>query len=179
MASSRFASLILFIALCAQPFAARAEEERYDHRGAVGLLLGVGGEAKSAVASGGSISESGQKLLLELGGTVAVGYNGNELLAMLRTGRGGRNADYGAFFGYRGYFGLDRVKTFFDMDAAVQWVPNVMFTVGPRFGVGVQFEILSLLGAYVALAGQAGFGGGVHFSGELTAGIQLRSYWLE
>ncbi len=164
------------LALCA---ALPARAERLDHRGSLGLLLGGGGELKSGVAAGGLASDTGAKLLMDLGGTWAVDYDGNELMALARAGLFASRTELGFIAGYRGYFGKERLKTFFDLGAALQWVPGLMFTAGPRIGAGLQVELTSVVGLYVGAAGQAGFGGGLRFSGELCAGLQLRSYLLE
>ncbi len=150
-----------------------------DHRGSLGLLLGVGGEMKSGVATGNLRSDSGSKLLLDLGGTWAFDYDGNELLLLARAGLGATAPEAGLIAGYRGYFGKEQMKTFFDLDVSAQWVPGLMFTLGPRVGAGLQYEVLNVLGIYGAIAAQAGFGGGLRFSAELIFGVQLRTYVLE
>jgi hypothetical protein len=115
--------------------------------------------------------------MADLGGTLALGAHGNELIAFARGGFGGNKLAWTAVAGYRGYFGYEQIKTFFDLDLAVQLAP--FLTAGPRIGGGVQYELSSLIGVYAGFALQLGFGTGILFSAELITGVQLRSYLLE
>ena len=157
------------------PFAASGSE-RLDHRGAVGLLFGAGAGNQTHFASG-APAELGNLALVDLGASLALGAGGNELLAFARAGLGGTKVTWSAVAGYRGYFGYERLKTFLDLGLSLQLSPA--FTAGPRLGGGVQYELSSLAGLYAGFALQLGFGQGLLFSAELTAGLQLRSYLLE
>ncbi|MHB8873380.1 MAG: hypothetical protein ACYC8T_06805 [Myxococcaceae bacterium] len=148
-------------------------DERYDHRGAVGLLLGATGEFMSTANPG---VVQGLRLGADLGGTWAVGYSGNELMLLGRAAFGGPRVEGSVTFGYRGYFGQDRVKTFVDLGAAVHFP---LVAVGPRVGFGVQYELSPIVGVYAGLAAQVGLGQALRFDGELCLGLQLRSYLLE
>lgn len=156
------------------PLAASAE--RFDHRGAVGLLLGPGLEYRSNLTPG-ATADVGFRGLGDLGGTIAVGVNGNELLAFARGGLGGPSTAWSATAGYRGYFGYEQLKTFLDLTLAAHVRPYLR--IGPRVGGGVQYELSSIAGLYAGFAFQFGFGNGFLFSGELVGGVQLRSYLLE
>src|SRR5215470_2442322 len=68
--------LLLVVAFCAPNLS--SGEERFDHRGAVGLLIGYGVAFKDRVISG-HLSEEGSWLAGMLGGTYAIGTEGNEL----------------------------------------------------------------------------------------------------
>jgi hypothetical protein len=171
VASSSYAALALAVLL---PLGAAAQM-RLDHRGSVGLLIGSGLEVQEAVS--GTVREGGTRALLDLGGTIAVGHEGNELMALARAGFGGPSINWTAIGGYRGYFGVDAWKTFFDLGIAAHFTRA--FTLGPRVGFGVQYELGSLAGAYVGGAAQLSGGNGFRFSGELIAGFQFRSYLLE
>ena len=95
-------------------------------------------------------------------------------------GRGSFGAplkDWAVAFGYRGYFGRERLKTFFDLDAVFHATP--IFAVGPRIGIGIQYEITSLLGVFAATGGQIGGGAGFRASYDAGVGLQLRSYLFE
>lgn len=180
---------------------------RYDHRGALGLLLATTAERKDA-AGWGALSDAGWRAGLEIGGTYPLSYSGNELKLSVRTLLGGPVVDTAVYFGFRGYFDLsfwksqlDQWKTFFDLDVGAHFTPawsldlrdglagplsapgtvSAGFTVqgGPRVAIGVQFDFLPVSGAYLAFAGQLGFGTGVRFGAELLFGFQLRSYLLE
>lgn len=163
--------------LCALLLATSAgAQERFDHRGAVGLLLGGGLEHKDSASNTGGV-ESGFRYDLDLGGTIAVDEEGNELLAFARGSFGGREIDWSLTGGYRGYFGRERVKTFFDLDVAAHVTPEL--AVGPRVGFGLQYELSPLVGLFAGLAAQLGFGAAFRFDVELIGGLQLRSYLLE
>lgn len=151
-------------------------QERYDHRGAVGLLVGTGLEHTQS-AAGGRFLENGLRLDADLGLTVAVGHDGNELKAFGRASLGGSAVDWSMAAGYRGYFGDGRFKTFFDLDGAAHLAPA--FVLGPRVGFGAQLELSPLVGLYAGLAAQLGFGAVLRFDAELVLGLQLRSYLLE
>lgn len=157
------------------PLAATGSE-RLDHRGAVGLLIGGGFENRLNFTPG-APADIGNRALVDLGGTMALGAHGNELIAFARAGLGGGKLAWSGAAGYRGYFGYEQIKTFCDLELAVQLAP--FLTAGPRIGGGVQYELSSLLGVYAGFALQLGFGTGLLFSAELIAGIQLRSYLLE
>ncbi|MBX5480364.1 MAG: hypothetical protein IRZ16_00745 [Myxococcaceae bacterium] len=153
-----------------------AAAERFDHRGAVGLLLGGGLEWKEGVAFD-SQTDIGLRIPIDVGATYAIGYDGNELMAFGRVSLLGARVDTSFACGYRGYFGEDRFKTFFDLGLQAHFTPRI--TAGARVGMGVQYELSPLIGTYTGLASQIGFGNGLRFDAELLVGIQLRSYLLE
>ena len=180
-------------------------DERYDHKGAVGLLLGVSAEYKAAATLAGIGGDEGARIGTELGVTFAVGSDGNELKAAVRalfggikagcndllldgTNRGGcAPVDFGLFLGYRGYFDLGNWKTFFDIDAAQHVIPRLgpssartqLYTIGPRVAVGLQLDFLPVAGALFMLEGQIGFGDGLRYGAAAVLCFQLRSYLLE
>lgn len=185
MASPSRAVLIAALFAASQSLAV----ERFDHRGAVGLLLGAEWVAKDSLPIAG-YRDAGLKPGLDLGVSRAIGVDGNELALSLSvifplgcTVVAGSVYnpctvyDVALFGGYRGYFGQDRLKTWFDLDAALHFSPQV--TAGPRIGFGLQYELSPVLGAYAGLVGELGFGAGLRFSAQLVAGVQLRSYLLE
>jgi hypothetical protein len=170
--SSHVAALCLALGAAA---VARADE-RYDHRGAVGVLVGSGGEWLNA-ASGPGLALQGFRLDVDLGGTYAIGDNGNELMLLGRAIFGGPSLEGSLILGYRGYFGQDEVKTFFDAGVAGHLMPEL--AVGPRLGFGVQYEFSPLVGAYAGIGGQVALGQTLRFDFELCLGLQVRTYILE
>lgn len=153
-------------------------EERYDHRGSIGLLVGVGGEYKTAInPTAGLPLDDGPRLTADLGATIAVGYDGDELKLIARGSFFGPIPDVAAIFGFRNYFGKDQWKTFLDLDVAGHFTPHL--TAGVRFGIGVMWDWLPVVGTYLNLAAQIGFGQALRFSGELVLGFQFRTYVLE
>jgi hypothetical protein len=152
-------------------------EERYDHRGAVGLLVGSGFEYASTIGRIVSV-DTAPSALFDLGVTTHMGLNSNELKLFARASFIPGVRRLSLVGGYRGYFGDDRVKTFFDLDLALRLLPQA--TLGPRVGLGVQYELTPVLGLYAGLGGQIGVGPQLaRFSGELLVGFQGRSYLLE
>lgn len=180
------ASLALVLA------AAASQDVRLDHRGAVGLLLGVGGLRKDA-----SISiENTWRGAFTVGVTFAVGFREQEIViaastsmtrtevlvnAMTNERAYGFGIDGVLWGGYRVYFG-EEWKTFVDLDLAIGVVPG--FTAGPRIGIGLMYELSSVAGLYSTLSAQLGFGStgvamAIAFRAELAVGVQLRSFLLE
>ncbi|MFZ5468388.1 MAG: hypothetical protein ACOZIN_03030 [Myxococcota bacterium] len=152
-------------------------QERFDHRGALGVLLGGGLEHKSSGVIG-AIPDSGVRGDVDLGLTFPVGHDGNELAFWARGTLGGPSLDLSLTGGYRGYFAEDeRVKTFFDLDAALH--AGSAFTIGPRMGFGAMYELSSVVGLYTGLGAQVGFGSTLRFDFELLLGVQLRTYLFE
>lgn len=152
-------------------------DERFDHRGAIGLLLGTGVDFKDSIPARQFERDQGLRHNVDLGGTWAIGHDGNEIRGWGRGSFGARNKDWAVAAGYRGYFGQDRVKTFFDLDAVLHLTP--IFTAGPRVGIGIQYEITSIWGVFVATGVQIGVGAGLRFSFDAMAGMQIRTYLLE
>jgi hypothetical protein len=155
---------------------ARAEEVRWDHRGALGLLLGSGIEFKNEVKAGGT-KEEGRRVPLETLFTFPLGLSGNEWSIGARTGFGGSEVDVALAGGIRGYFGEERFKTYLSAEMALHIVPNV--TAGPRLGVGIIYELLPTLGLYLGGAAEVTAGEGIRIAGVLTGGVQLRTYVFE
>jgi hypothetical protein len=156
--------------------AAAGADERYDHRGSLGLLFGPGVAFKDEVV-GGQIVDDSFRFPLYLGATMAVAYAGNEVLAESITTFGGAHVDFGGAVGFREYFGEEQVKTFFTLEAAFHITPT--FTAGPRASFGIQYDMLPMMGVFALFAADVGLGGGVRFSAETAVGIQLRTYVLE
>lgn len=158
-------------------------EERYDHRGSLGLLLGGSVERKDSANTGG-IGDGGWRGAGELGGSIGVGSEGNDLILSFRalccgdaTLLPALGLDLSLYGGYRGYFAFGQWKTFFDLDAALHFTPRA--TIGPRVGIGLQLDFLPVAGAFAVLGAQIGFGDGIRYGAELMLGFQLRTYVLE
>ena len=152
-----------------------AEDVRLDHRGSIGLLLSTGGEYKASIA-GGSV-QNGARLPAHIGATMAIGQNGNELKLQFDSSWLGPQYDLGVSFGYRGYFPVDPMKTFFDADVALRFYQRI--TAGPEIGFGVQYELSSVVGVFSTVRAKFGFGQGLRMGAELLVGLQVRTYVLE
>ncbi|HUM09522.1 MAG TPA: hypothetical protein VLT82_01080 [Myxococcaceae bacterium] len=167
----------LTVGLLLVPLAAGAEEEeRWDHRGALGLLVGGGIDFKREVKAGGE-TEEGRRGLLETLLTFPLGLSGNEWTVGARTGFGGPAVDVAIAGGLRAYFGDDRFKTYLTAELALHVTPNV--TAGPRLGVGIQYELFPVFGLYLGGAAEVTAGQGIRIAGALVGGIQLRTYIFE
>ncbi len=151
---------------------ARALEPRYDHRDQQGLLLELAGSRDTLNVKGG-LARSYFRPSLLLAWSFDVGGDGDEV----HVGAGASPAIEGApeaprwFLDsrYRGYFGTEELKTFFDAGLWVSLGPRV--AAGPRVGLGLLYDFTRNVGAYVEVGfgtafGQfrgvgLGFGGGV------------------
>jgi hypothetical protein len=156
-------------------------DERFDHRGAVGLLLDGVFQSDSAIVFHQGSTDLGARWGGEIGGTYAVGYNGNELMLtgfLLAPAPGESGVDWGMTTGYRGYFGQGRLKSYLQIQAAAHFRP--VFSFGPRLGLGFQYEVTPIVGVWGGIGGEIGVGPSelrLVFLGNL--GLQFRSYLLE
>ncbi|HZJ54087.1 MAG TPA: hypothetical protein VFD38_08105 [Myxococcaceae bacterium] len=174
-ASPWWAALALGLLLI--PGAVRAdEEERFDHRGALGFLVGGGIDFKREVKSGGE-TEEGRRGVLETLLTFPLGLSGNEWTVGARTGFGGPSVDVALAGGLRAYFGEERFKTYLTAELAIHVAPNV--TAGPRLGFGIQYELLPVFGLYLGGAAEVTAGQGIRIAGAVVGGLQIRTYIFE
>ena len=170
-------TVVLALGLLLLPAAVRAEEEeRFDHRGALGFLVGGGIDFKREVKSGGE-TEEGRKALLETLLTFPLGESGNEWTVGARTGFGGSAVDVAIAGGLRAYFGEERFKTYLTAELAVHVTPNV--TAGPRLGFGIQYELLPVFGLYLGGAAEVTAGQGIRIAAAVVGGLQFRTYIFE
>jgi len=167
----------LVVGLLVAPLVLAAEEEqRFDHRGALGLLVGGGIDFKREVKSGGD-TEEGRRALLETLLTFPMGLSGNEWTVGARTGFGGPSVDVAIAGGLRAYFGEERFKTYLTAEVALHVTPNV--TAGPRLGFGIQYELFPVLGLYLGGAAEVTAGQGIRIAAALVGGFQVRTYIFE
>jgi hypothetical protein len=145
------------------------------HRGSLGLTVSGGFEALTAVSYAG-YSDRGFRAPVEVGGTLGL-FDHTELTLSGRLGlpailtTGVALSFYG---GIRNSLGFDEWKTFFELQLAVHTLPY--FTAGARVGFGVLYDVLPIVGLYAMISGQLGGGLALRLSGELTVGVQLRTY---
>ena len=169
-------AVVLAAGLLASSAARGEEEQRFDHRGSLGLLVGGGIDFKREVKTGGE-TEEGRRALLETLLTFPLGVSGNEWTVGARTGFGGPSVDVAIAGGLRAYFGEDRFKTYLTAELALHVTPNV--TGGPRLGFGVQYELFPVFGLYLGGAAEVTAGQGIRIAASVAAGIQVRTYIFE
>jgi hypothetical protein len=169
-----------------------APEERFDHHGALGLLVAAEGEHLDSNVSG-NVGWGGS---VNVGGTMSIGWASNEVMLMARSTFGEYTpppppippavapppdhrlhaAALELYGGLRGYFG-DRFKTLYEINVGVTFTPYV--TAGPRVAVGIQYELTNTIGIFLTIGAQLGFGETLQFRGELMIGFHFRSFLLE
>jgi len=161
------------VALGALLSIAAGAQERFDHQGAL-MALAAPGVGLSITTS--NASPNGIRWCALGGVGAALGSEHLEALLMGRvTGRTGA-LEVGGLVGLRTSFGDERWKTFADLQLAVPFVPQLL--VGPRFGVGVQYEVSPVAGVFCGVALQVGMGAALVLTGDLACGLQLRTYVL-
>ncbi len=188
-----------WVALALLAFAARAGalEPIEDHRDQWGLTLSLGtsydtaiNEKVSSCASGINCAyQPGFEPILELGFTRAVTDTGDEVTVRLRlTAPVGSGDDAGGALqksgdslnwigpsllgGYRGYFGYESLKTFYDLDLFVNSFPY--WGVGPNIGLGAQYDFGRVAGLFLRLGFGVTFGETFIASFDGSLGGQLR-----
>jgi len=167
--------LALALALC--PWRAGALEPRFDHRDQSGLLVSLEGWRETVAVSGRpTVTELHPRL--RLGWSHEVSGEGDELIfaaAVRADGFGDPSRDrylLGLDARYRGYFGTEELKTFFEIGVASE-VRN-RFAIGPLFGLGLAYDPSRSWGFFASAAFAAGLGDAriAGFGG--AAGLQLR-----
>jgi len=150
-------------------------QQRWDHRGSVGLFLvpGVAEAGRVGLVTG---SDFRFRPATDVGLTLALGDDSDELrvygrILFLKPIAGA------AAVGYRGYFGDDRWKTFFDLELMADVAP--LFNFGPRLGMGIHYEVNPVIGLFAGAGAHFGAGSTFLFVADAQIGIQFRSYLLE
>jgi len=154
-------------------------QQRYDHRGSLGLTIAAGGEALTAVSSKATGAESGFRIPLEIGGTFSLtDHTELRLAGRLAPGLTPISTLAGSVYaGARNSFSFEQLKTFFDLELAVHVAPY--FAIGARAAFGVQYDFLPIMGVYAQLGGQLGGATSLRLSGEVMVGVQFRTYLFE
>lgn len=153
---------------------AAALEPRYDHRDQTGLLLEASG-SWDAVTVGDRSQSLWRWPTLRLAVTFDVSGEGDELMvggAWSPGGGGTAHVDWALDARYRGYFGSDEFKTFFEVGLWAPLAPRL--AVGPRAGLGASWDFSRRLGAFLAFGFATAFGEFRGASLDLGAGLQMR-----
>ncbi|HEX9052398.1 MAG TPA: hypothetical protein VF841_17860 [Anaeromyxobacter sp.] len=168
---------LLLAALAAAPAGAAALEPRFDHRDTLGpfaeLVL-----VHDAVARPGQPTASWSHTAVRAGWGFAVSGDGDEILLGGAMSLGwpddpGRTRVLAsADARYRGYFGSEQLKTFFDVGL---WVPfRSRLAVGPLVGIGTVWDFSRGAGIYAAASFSTALGEARIASLAISAGAQLR-----
>lgn len=146
---------------------------RLDHRGQPSLLAAPALE-HLIVDRAGRKTRASTGLLGEAAWGFPLSDEGGEGLLGLRAGVGldGGETRLAPFALYRGYFGDDAWKTYFDIGAFVRVEP--VWGGGVRMGFGVQHDPSEHVGLFAGAGGGLAFGDGLQASIDLLAGVQLR-----
>jgi hypothetical protein len=96
--------------------------------------------------------------VLDVGGTLAVGQAGGELLLRGRLVFLSPAKGFSVFLGYRKYWGKDDFKTFVAADLMASITPTATF--GARPGFGVVWDFSPIMGLWAEAAGTFGLGWG-------------------
>jgi hypothetical protein len=143
-----------------------------DHRDQWGFTAGVG-TALDIASTPGQVSDyqPGFKFLLEVGATLAVTDLGDELALRLRFVD---LAHIGPqlLFGYRGYFGDEKFKTFFQADLFLTSAP--FWGGGVHGGLGAQYDFDRSWGLFLQLGYGVTFGASIFNAIDGQLGGQLR-----
>ena len=155
-------------------------QQRFDHRGSLGLTVAVGGEFVTAVSSM-ATGENGLRIPLELGGTLAVTDHTELRLARRASLPASRPSPPWPVRSTRASATASAstsCKTFFDLELAVH--PAPFFAIGVRAAFGVQYDFLPIMGVYAQLGGQLGAARPRCGSrSSCIVGVQFRTYLFE
>ena len=157
---------LLLILLLAAPTLARAQY--YEQHRAVSLLVGPGLGYTTAIR--GETARTGPGALLDVGGSLTVGYDQDELFLLARGGFGEAGKGGVLLGGFRSFFGREQWQTFFDVGASVRLFSGTW--VGPRLGFGLRRTLSDQLSIYGGLGLSLGFGSGMRVDAEAFTGLQ-------
>jgi hypothetical protein len=158
------------------PAPAAALELRYDHRDTHGPLVELL-VLRDTVAVPGEASVSLWRPAVRLAFGFAATGEGDELILGLTGALPGSAPDAAQVLlaidaRYRGYFGLDAWKTFFE---AGVWMPLVApLAIGPLVGLGVQWDPSRAFGVYADASFMTAWGEARIASFGLSVGAQVR-----
>jgi hypothetical protein len=160
----RWLGLVLLLA------APRAHGQYYESRQAMSLLGGTGLGYSDLIRS--QRGETGVGGFLEIGGSLTVGDDLDEVFLMTRAGLGPAGGEGVLLGGYRSLFGDEEWQTFVDLGAAVRLFSGTY--AGPRLGFGARHTLSDQLSLYGGFGLSLGFGSGLRWDAEAFTGLQWR-----
>jgi len=159
------------------PAPAASLEPRFDHRDQRGPLVGLS-LWRDSVAITGRATAAEVRPALRLAWTFDLSGEGDELILGTATRLGGwsdpdRDRTLLALDArYRGYFGTEELKTFFELGVWTQL--RSRFAIGPLAGIGVAYDPTRSYGFFVSLEFATGLGAERVASLGGTIGAQVR-----
>jgi len=161
----------------AAPLATAALEPRYDHRDQQGVLAALEYWRESTVVSGKpTLTDTHPRLRLGWGWDLT--GEGDELIVggSIRLGdwkdQERMRQLYGIDARYRGYFGTEELKTFFEVGLWGQLQNK--WALGPQAGIGLQYDPNRGWGSFLSLHFGTAFGEARIASLGASAGVQIR-----
>jgi hypothetical protein len=159
---------LLLASLCAAARAQSLEEPTPLHRGPA-LLVGLAGTYTETLRA--QEFQSGAGGHLELGASLPVGYEENELFLMARAGSRGAPGSLLTFHGgLRSVFGREAWHTFADLGVVIHARPALW--AGPRLALGLRRSFSESFSLYGGVGGQLGFGAGLRLDVEVFSGLR-------
>jgi hypothetical protein len=159
---------LLLSLLLAAPVIAQAQD--YEHPRALSLLVGPGLGYTNAISGSREMALTGPGLLLDVGGSLTVGDDQDEVFLVARGGLGEAGRGGVLFGGFRSVFGRDEWQSFFDLGATVRLFSGTW--AGPRLGFGLRRTLSDRLSLYGGLGLSLGFGSGMRVDTEASIGLQ-------
>jgi len=176
------ASLGALLAICGTSARAQERGAYLEHNGSLGGFVTLGGEYSALVVTGCVFCANGKAVdgfdaILDVGGTLAVGQSGSELILRGRLVFLSHARGESLLFGYRKYFGRDDFKTFAGFDLMGTFEP--VKTIGARASFGAIWDFSSIMGLWLDAGASFGVGAGRRFGAEINLGFQARTYLFE
>ncbi|MDR0967000.1 MAG: hypothetical protein LBM75_10990 [Myxococcales bacterium] len=150
-----------------------------EHTGSLGFIAGAFGNYESiekarCLACHTTEILSGPSASLDVGASLAIGWEGSELTLRLRLTRLGDVPGEAIFLGGRSYFGRDEWKTYVTFELAGHFRP--IGAGGARGGFGVAWDFSPIFGLWAEAAASFALGQGRLFGAQFGVGIQARTY---
>jgi hypothetical protein len=169
--------LVAFLLALWSPAAAGALEPRFDHRDQQGVVAAVETWRDSVAVSGRPTLEATSPRLRLAWSRDVTGEGGELVLGAVTRLDGWRDPERQRFLAgldarYRGYFGSEELKTFFEAGAWVELKSRV--AAGPQVGLGLAYDPSRSWGAFLSVGLATAFGNARIASFGGSAGVQLR-----
>jgi hypothetical protein len=171
------ARLLAASVVLSAPLGAAALEPRYDHRDQSGLLAAIEyWRESSVVGTQPTFVDSHPRLRLGYGWDVS--GEGNELIVggAIRLSDWQDDAHQKQLLDvdarYRGYFGTEELKTFFELGLWCQLKDKL--AIGPQAGIGLSYDTSRAFGAFFSLHFGTAYGEARIAQLGASAGVQIR-----